>query len=278
MGLAAGRNVLVASAVTDLLVFLDADDRLDPTYIEKTLKALNTAPDDLGAVLTRRRNFGLNEHESACFLLGSPLHYVFNDFRMTALIKRSILLELIFDPLMRNGEADDWWWWLRFTAHGHKAVQVPESLFHYRQTGVSMSLPWSEGQGALTTVRVCEVVREAAATGRLDARHIAQIAEQAIALAYERTWQCDTLRSQLAGRRRAVVQAAVGTEMHAALLNARRARMRARLVSLFGDRNTTRLVNVVRRVVRNQPLAGIMAERLLALWHLNRPNPVSGRF
>ena len=32
------------------------------------------APDDLGAVLTRRRNFSLNEHESACFLLGSPLH------------------------------------------------------------------------------------------------------------------------------------------------------------------------------------------------------------
>lgn len=98
---------------------------------------------------------------------------------------------------MRNGEADDWWWWLRFTAHGHKAVQVPESLFHYRQTGISMSLPWSEGQGALTTLRVCEVVREAAVTSRLDARHIAQIAEEAIALAYKRTWECDTLRRQL---------------------------------------------------------------------------------
>jgi Glycosyl transferase family 2 len=277
MGLVAGRNVLVESALTDLVVFLDADDRLDPTYIEKTLKAMNTAPDDLGAVLTRRRNFGLNEHESACFLLGSPLHYVFNDFRMTALIKRSILLELRFDPLMRNGEADDWWWWLLFTAHGRKAVQVPESLFHYRQTRTSMSLPWSEGQGALTMLRVCEVVREAAATGRLDARHIAQIAEEAIALAYKRTWECDTLRGQLAARP-AVAPTEVGTAMHAAILNARRARMRARLVSLFGDRNTTRLVNVARWIARNQPLASIMAERLLVLWRLNRPYPVSGRF
>jgi len=66
--------------------------------------------------------------------------------------------------------------------------------------------------------------------------------------------------------------------MRAALLNARRARMRARLVSLFGERNTTRLVNVARRIARNQPPAGVMAERLLALWHLNRPHPVSDRF
>ena len=46
MGLVAGRNLLVESATTDLVVFLDADDRLDPAYIEKTLKAMNTAPDN----------------------------------------------------------------------------------------------------------------------------------------------------------------------------------------------------------------------------------------
>jgi hypothetical protein len=54
--------------------------------------------------------------------------------------------------------------------------------------------------------------------------------------------------------------------------------MRARFVSLFGDRNTARLVNVARRIVRDRPLAGMVAERLLALWRLNRPDPVSGRF
>jgi hypothetical protein len=271
MGLVAGRNLLVESAATDLIVFLDSDDRLEPTYVEKTLRAMNTAPDGLGAVLTRRRNFGLNEHECACFLLGSPLHWVFNDFRMTALIKRSILLELRFDPLMRNGEADDWWWWLRFTAHGHKAVQVPEALFHYRQTGNSMSLPWSEGQGALTAGRVCEVVREAAAAGRLDARQVAQIAEEAITLAYKRTWERDTLRSELAAREAAAL-APIGSEEHTALLNARRARMRARLVSVLGDRHTARLVNFGRRIVRSQPLAGALAKRLLVFWRLNRPN------
>jgi len=265
MGLVAGRNLLVESAVTDLVVFLDADDRLDPTYIEKTLKAMNTAPDDLGAVLTRRRNFGLNQHESTCFLLGSPLHYIFNDLRMTALIKRSILLKLSFDPLMRNGEADDWWFWLRFTAEGCKAVQVPEPLFQYRQTGASMSLPWSEGQGALTVGRVCEVLREAAAAGRLDVGQVVQVAEEAIAFAYKRTWECDSLRSQQAGRLVAALTPSY----------ARRAHVRARVASLLGDHNTTRLVNLGRRIISNYPLAGILAKQCLTLCRLNRPDDTS---
>ena len=166
---------------------------------------------------------------------------------------------------------------VRFAADGYKAVQVPEPLFHYRQTGASMSLPWSEGQGALTVSRVCEVVREAAAAGRLYARQVAQIAEQAIALAYKRTWQCDVLRSQQAARPVAA-PAPANTEMYTAYLYARRAHMRARLASLFGDRNTTRLLNLVRQIIRNHLLAGTLAGRCLAFGRLNRPDAASGEF
>lgn len=270
MGLVAGRNLLVESAATDLVVFLDADDYLDPTYVEKTLRAMNTRPDELGAVLTRRKNFGLNDHECSCFLLGTPLHWVFNDFRMTALIKRKILLRLRFDPLMRNGEADDWWWWLRFAVHGHMAVQVPEALFHYRLTGDSMSLPWSEGQGALTVGRICQVVREAVAHGKLDVSKMARIAEEGLALAYERTFDYYALQSQIAARP-VVELAQLSARMHPATLNSRRSRVRARLVAMLGDRNTSRLINFARRIVRSQPLAAALAQRMLMLGRLNRP-------
>jgi hypothetical protein len=78
--------------------------------------------------------------------------------------------------------------------------------------------------------------------------------------------------------RRADEPVASRTEERKLSLYARRARMRARLVSLFGDRNTTRLINVARWIVRDQRLAGIVAKRLLELWRLNRPHPVPGRF
>lgn len=150
MGLVAGRNYLIENCRTDLAVFMDSDDVILDTYIEKTLNALNSDSDRWDAVLTRRKNFGLNDHEQSGFLLGTKAHWVLNDFRMTALIKTSVLRSIRFKPEMRNGEADDWWWWLNFTIHGHQANFVPEALFHYRTEQGSMSIPWSEGQAALT--------------------------------------------------------------------------------------------------------------------------------
>ncbi|PUA08617.1 hypothetical protein DB390_29770 [Pseudomonas aeruginosa] len=150
MGLVAGRNYLIENCHTELAIFMDADDVILDTYIEKTLNALNSNSEKWDAVLTRRKNFGLNDHEQSGFLLGSHAHWVMNDFRMTALIKTSVLKKIRFKPEMRNGEADDWWWWLNFTIHGHQANFIPEALFHYRTEQGSMSIPWSEGQAALT--------------------------------------------------------------------------------------------------------------------------------
>lgn len=162
MGLVAGRNLLVENALTPLVIFLDADDILDRTYVEKTLRAINSDPDRWSAVLTRRKNFGINEHEVSSCLLDTPVHWVHNDFRMTALIKRSVLEDIRFDPAIRNGEADDWWWWLNFTLRGYQATFVPEPLFRYRVVPGSMSLPWSEGQAALTVELLKRVVTDAA--------------------------------------------------------------------------------------------------------------------
>ncbi len=165
MGLVSARNVLVENAGTDLVVFLDADDRLADRYVEKTLLALNSAPVFFAAAITRRKNFGLNENEMGQCLLGTDVHWVLNDLRMTALIKREVLADLQFDPAIRNGEADDWWWWLRFTLNDHHAVFVPEPLFLYRTEQGTMSWPWSEGQAVLTVELLKRAITEASRLG-----------------------------------------------------------------------------------------------------------------
>jgi glycosyltransferase involved in cell wall biosynthesis len=192
MGLVAGRNVLVENARSELVIFLDADDKLEPTYVEKTLRALNRQPDRWSAVLTRRKNFGLNDHEISSFLLDTPMHWAHNDFRMTALIKRSVLLDIRFNPAIRNGEADDWWWWLNFTIRGHEAAFVPEPLFRYRTVSGSMSLPWSEGQAALTIELLQRAVTEAVHR-KFDLGPALQIA---LMTAYRNARDTDILRVQ----------------------------------------------------------------------------------
>ena len=115
-GLTEARRRLLSEARGDLVLFLDADDYLDSTYVEKTLAALNAGSREFDAALTRRQNFGENNHEYTCFLLGTKWHWILNDLRMTALIERRVFDKIPFDKEMLNGEADDWWWWLRFAS------------------------------------------------------------------------------------------------------------------------------------------------------------------
>jgi glycosyltransferase involved in cell wall biosynthesis len=251
MGLVAGRNVLVENAVTELVIFLDSDDLLAPTFVEKTLRALNADPGKWAAAITRRKNFGLNEHEISCFLLHTPLHWLFNDLRMTALIKKSVLQEIRFDPGIRNGEADDWWWWLRFSINGHRAVHVPEGLFHYRTVAGSMSVPWSQGQGALTIELLKRAAREAA--GR--ELNLVPILEAALELVYKRTWEADSLRA-----------ANVATTFN---VYNNRVRIHRSLSRLMGERRVRNLIGLGRRAASAQPWLARPANYVLRSLHLS---------
>ena len=129
-GLAEARRLLLSEARGDLVMFLDADDYLDPSYVTKALSALN-GNRQFAAAFARRQNFGESDDEYSCCLLGTPWHWILNDLRMTAIIERRVFEKVPFNKEMLNGEADDWWWWLRFSLHGFEAVMVPEPLFHY---------------------------------------------------------------------------------------------------------------------------------------------------
>lgn len=245
MGLVAGRNVLVESARTDFVIFLDADDRLAPTFVEKTLAAVNSDPDRWAAVITRRKNFGTNDHEMQFFLLDTPAHWIFNDLRMTALIRRETLEHIRFDPSIRNGEADDWWWWLNFTLHGYEATFVPESLFFYRTIPGSMSLPWSSGQAALTA----ELLKRCAATAASKEVDLAHAFQWVLGAAYMNKWDADQIQAThhaSAEQKQAAVERAMQP-----------------IVTMVGRKRAGTLMLLGRRIVRSHPLLRRLAHATL---------------
>lgn len=159
-GLLASRNTLIAACTTPLSIFVDTDDLFAPTLLERMLEAWNESPIQPDAVLPQRRNFGETQELILRHLLGDHMHYVENDYRMTALIRTEILAEIGFDSTRRNGEGDDWIFWLDFDSRGYRGIMVPEAGFLYRFRKGSMSWPWSEGQNVGTQTMLREVLHK----------------------------------------------------------------------------------------------------------------------
>jgi hypothetical protein len=255
-GVAALCNRGLREATGDLIAFVRAGAAIDATFLEDAARAL-MGSDEYSVVvpqLSWEDRSSDEEHlEAETVRIGEALNSglalnLFGGLEMV--VRRSVAAAIKFDETLDRDL--DWDFHMRACAAGYKYIAsnridvrleaMPERERYYRGhfDGVlaKHSIEFSGGKLALVSA--------------FDARR----ADEAV-----------TGRS--GGRKPHLV--------HAALLNARRARMRARLVALFGDRNTTRMVNAARRIARRQPLAGSLAERLLALWRLNRPNPVSGR-
>lgn len=148
VGLCGARNALIESAGGDLMFFLDSDDLLEPLFVQKTRYALAHAGAD--AAIAWRQNFDEDRSLYPYSNVYTPFLWVYNHYRMTALIRTRVLRDIGFDRGMRMGEADDWLFWLEFVGRGYEAVIVPEPLFLYRFRKGSMSWPWSEGQTMLT--------------------------------------------------------------------------------------------------------------------------------
>ncbi len=140
-GLPAARNTGLMLAQTEAIVFLDADDWLEPTYIEHTWPLLAA---DTDVVLT-----GLQEHgptRNGTYMPGydRPWQQVTlealrhqNLFFYAALLNVATLREIGgYNPLMagpwnQGGGYEDWDLWLTLMERGVKFDAVNEVLLHY---------------------------------------------------------------------------------------------------------------------------------------------------
>jgi glycosyltransferase involved in cell wall biosynthesis len=147
-GVSAARNRGLAEATGSLLLFLDADDWLEPGALAEYRAAIEARPgaalyhgscrwvDPVGLELARHPAVDISK---------DPFHRLLRDnfiFMGSVLFRRSILLELGgFDQALQGGE--DWDLFLRTAARGLEFVPVPGAWLSYVRHPASASHAYS---------------------------------------------------------------------------------------------------------------------------------------
>lgn len=132
-GLSSARNAGIAAATGEYILPLDADDKIHPDFITKTIGI-----DDI--VSTGLHTFG---QESRAWItdVAKPEYQNFiqrNHINCCSLFKKEIWTAIGgYDEQMRDG-FEDWDFWNRATKAGYTVTIVREWLFYYRKHSVSM--------------------------------------------------------------------------------------------------------------------------------------------
>lgn len=130
-GLSDARNAGIREAKGRYILPLDADDRLDPRYLEKTVAVLDTNP-DMAIVYVDEQNFGdaTHIHRKGVSTLTNLISGNVHDY--CTLYRRSVWEQVGgYSPAMYLG-AEDWCFWIAAAKRGLRSYHVKEPLFLYR--------------------------------------------------------------------------------------------------------------------------------------------------
>lgn len=147
-GPSAARNAAIAAATGEYILPLDADDRIEPGYVEQAVAVLEARP-AVGVVYCRALKFGAesgpwqlpdyNERELA----------VDNVIFVTSLFRREDWSRVGgFNPELRHG-VEDYDFWLRIVGLGREVVRLDAPLFHYRVQASSRTTGFSADREAM---------------------------------------------------------------------------------------------------------------------------------
>jgi len=152
-GLAAARNAGIAEASGRYLCALDADDRLRPAFLERTVRVLD-GDATLAFCSSWLRTFGDEQWDWTPRQCDLPTLLWENTVLTAALVRRAAVVDLGgYDAGMPEQGDEDWDLWLRLVAAGHRGTIVPEVLFDYRRRAGSMSTVCWYGDGHLPLLR-----------------------------------------------------------------------------------------------------------------------------
>jgi glycosyltransferase involved in cell wall biosynthesis len=143
-GLAAARNTGFREARADLVLPLDCDDQLDPSFLAETHAVLPSAPDDVAFAFTHMRLVGARSGVRPCHFDRFDQLFL-NDLPYGMLIrKRAWQAVGGYDDAMREGY-EDWEFNIRLAAAGYRGLEVPKPLLIYNVSTsgmlVSVSIP-----------------------------------------------------------------------------------------------------------------------------------------
>lgn len=125
------RNLGIKLAVAQYLLYVDSDDQVDPTIIEKMYWYLQTHP-DAHFVNSYVTGFGAETYEWKRSVNPSLQFLTENIATVTALHRRSSLRAVNGYPDRATG-LEDWDLWLRYANSGYWGSTIPELLMSYRR-------------------------------------------------------------------------------------------------------------------------------------------------
>ena len=138
-GLSAARNTAIEAASGKYILPLDADDKVDPTYVEKSVAVLDRKPDVL-VCTARVRFFGLRHHEWT----QKPYSYANLVLEEHKVLSASLFRRKDWARIGGYEESlilgkEDMVFWLDMLKDGGDVEILPEILIYYRIKPFSMS-------------------------------------------------------------------------------------------------------------------------------------------
>jgi glycosyltransferase involved in cell wall biosynthesis len=145
------RNVGIAAASSEFIVPLDADDWIEPTYIERCLKKMT---DGIGVVAP-----ALRWPHGGVALTSPPFtieHFLTGNLLFCCSMFRRQCWEQVGGYDESPDIYEDWDFWLRIVKAGWRIEPLNEPLFHYCSHAESNSARMGSGDHHRYSRRVCE--------------------------------------------------------------------------------------------------------------------------
>jgi len=135
-GVINARNTAIDASTGEYILPLDADDKIEPTYIEKAVEILENKP-EIGIVYCKARFFGQKTKEWDLPEFDLDIFLYHNCIFNCALFRKTDFYRAgKYKENMKNG-CEDWDLWLSMIELGLKPYRINEILFNYRQHNFS---------------------------------------------------------------------------------------------------------------------------------------------
>lgn len=133
-GVVYSRNMGIEASRGDYILPLDADDTIEPEYVEKAVKILNENP-KVGVVYCKYKIFGDDELQINNSKFCAKELLFDNYIISSSMFRKKDFLNIgKYCEVFNNIGCEDWDLWLSFAEKGFKFYCINEYLFNYRKT------------------------------------------------------------------------------------------------------------------------------------------------
>lgn len=138
-GPGAARNAGIARARAPIVLALDCDDTLDPTFLQETVSLMQSSPADVGFIFTHERMTGLREGTAPRYFKLFDQLFI-NRVPSCVVFRKKAWSDVGgYDAAMREGY-EDWEFTIALAAAGYRALVIPRPLFTYRVSNEGLLL------------------------------------------------------------------------------------------------------------------------------------------